>query len=250
MFADYSLAGKVAVVTGAGGGIGRAVARSLAAEGARLVLTDYDEGSLKETAATVKGPVHCIKADVAKKADIAAVFKVADREFGGVDILVTCAGTMSKHRILEMTEEEWDRVFGINMKGTLFCVQEALARMLPAKRGRIVAIASDTAKRGGGRNATSGYAASKAAVMVFVKSIAREIAGSGVFINSVCPGPTDTPMHAAMTAEARKNAAATLPVGRFAQPQEIANAVLFLASDAASFVYGESFNVDGGVLME
>lgn len=250
MFAAYSLAEKVAVVTGAGGGMGRAVAKALAAEGARLVLCDYDEALLKETAASLPGEVRHIKADVSKKADAEAVFKLVDREFGPVDILVTCAGTMSKLRILDMTEAEWDRTFGINTKGTLFFVQEALARMLPRKSGRIVAIASDTAKRGGGRTATSAYAASKAAVVTLVKSVAREIGGSGVAINSICPGPTDTPMHAALTAEMKQKAAATLPLERFAQPEEIANAVLFLASDAASFVYGESFNVDGGVLME
>jgi 3-oxoacyl-[acyl-carrier protein] reductase len=189
-------------------------------------------------------------ADVAKKADVEAVFTLADREFGQVDILVTCAGTMSTQRILEMTEAEWDRTFAINAKGTFFCVQQAVARMLPRKAGRIVAIASDTAKRGGGRTATSAYAASKAAVVTLVKSVARELGGSGIAINSICPGPTNTPMHAGLTQEARQKAAATLPLGRFAEPQEIANAVLFLASDAASYVYGESFNVDGGVLME
>ncbi|HVV78420.1 MAG TPA: SDR family oxidoreductase [Pseudolabrys sp.] len=250
MFRNCSLAGKVAVVTGAGGGIGRAVANALAAEECRLVLSDYEKGLLEQTAAAIKTPVVYIKADVAKKSDAEAVFALADREYGQVDILVTCAGTMSTQRILEMTEVEWDRTFSINTKGTFFFVQQALMRMLPRKSGRIVAIASDTAKRGGGRTATSAYAASKAAVVTLVKSVAREIGGSGVAINSICPGPTDTPMHSALSADAKAKAAATLPLARFAQPHEIANAVVFLASDAASFVYGESFNVDGGVLME
>lgn len=250
MFRSVSLAGKVAVVTGAGGGIGRAVAASLAHEGCRLVLCDYNEGLLRESAADISQPVVCLTADVSRKSDAEAVFALTDREFGPADILVTCAGTMSTHRILDMSEQEWDRTFGINTKGTFFFIQQALIRMLPRGSGRIVAIASDTAKRGGGRTATSAYAASKAAVVALVKSVAREIGGSGVAINSICPGPTDTPMHAALSTEAKQKAAATLPLARFAQPQEIANAVVFLASDAASFVYGESFNVDGGVLME
>ncbi len=242
--------GKVAVVTGAGSGIGRAVSFGLSCRGASLVLADSDEERLRETAREVAGPVRWLKTDVSRLADVRALFALADREFGQIDILVTCAGTMSKLKIHEMTEEEWDRVFAVNTKGTLFCVQEALARMLPRKRGRIVTIGSDTAKRGGGRIATSAYAASKAAVVTFTKSIARELAGSGVYINCVCPGPTDTPMHSQLTNGTRDAVAAGIPLGRFGQPEEIANAVLFLASDAASFVYGETLNADGGVLMD
>ena len=115
-----------------------------------------------------------------------ALFTLADREFGQLDIVVTCAGTMSRDRILEMTESEWDRVFAINTKGTLFCMQEALTRMLP-KGGQGVTIASDTAKRGGGRNSTSAYAASKAAVVALTKSVAREIAGSGSTSTAFAP---------------------------------------------------------------
>lgn len=250
MFRDLGIEGQVAVVTGAAGGIGRAVVQALVSEGVSVVMCDFDEAGLASTAAELDGSVRRIKADVSKRSDVQAVFKAADEAFGHVDIVVTCAGTMSTSRILDMTEAEWDRVFAINTKGTLFFVQEAVARMLPRKRGRIVAIASDTAKRGGGRTATSGYAASKASVVSLVKSVARELAGTGIAINSICPGPTDTPMHAALSDEAKAKAATTIPLGRFAQPEEIANAVVFLASGAASFIYGASLNVDGGVLME
>ena len=250
MQSTMNLGEKVAVVTGAGGGIGRAVSITLSRMGARLVLTDANEAALTETAGMVEGPVAVLKANVSITEDVESIFAVADREFGSVDILVTCAGTMSTMKVSEMTEAEWDRVFAINAKGTFFCVQKALARMLPRGQGRIVTIGSDTAKRGGGRIATSAYAASKAAVVNMTKSLARELAGSGVSINCVCPGPTDTAMHSPLAPETRRSVAAGIPLGRFGYPEEIANAVLFLASDAASFVYGETLNVDGGVLMD
>ncbi|HME95594.1 MAG TPA: SDR family NAD(P)-dependent oxidoreductase [Methylomirabilota bacterium] len=244
------LHGKVAVVTGAASGLGRAVARGLVREGARVVLGDIDKAGLERTARELGDAARWHRTDVARRDDVAALFRVCDEAFGPVEILATCAGIISSAPLAVMTEEEWDRVLAINTKGTFFCIQEAVTRMIPRRRGRIVTIGSDSVTRGGGRVATAAYTASKGAVVALTRNIARDLVGTGVSVNCLNPGPIDSPMHAPLTAEQRARVTASIPLGWMAKPEEIANGVLFLASDrAASFMFGANLNIDGGSQM-
>jgi 3-oxoacyl-[acyl-carrier protein] reductase len=244
------LDGKVAVVTGGASGLGQAVARGLAREGARVVLGDVDTAGLERTAAELGEAARWLRADVTRRADIAALFALADQAFGPVEILVTCAGIISSAPLAEMTEGEWDRVLAINTRGTFFCIQEALARMLPRRCGRIVTIGSDSVARGGGRVATAAYTASKGAVVALTRNVARDLVGTGVVVNCLNPGPIDSPMHAPLTPEQRARVTASIPLGWMAKPEEIANGVLFLASERAGrFMYGSNLNIDGGTQM-
>jgi 3-oxoacyl-[acyl-carrier protein] reductase len=234
------LRGQVIVVTGGASGMGRAVALAASREGARLVLADFDGDRLKTAAAEIAGEVRHLRADVIKLSEIDAIFDLAEREFGRIDGLVTCAGIITTLPLLEITSDDWDRVFAVNAKGTFLTVQAALKRMLRRGQGRIVTIGSDSYKLGGGRIANIPYASSKGAVVTMTKGFARAVAGSGIRVNCVNPGPCDTPMHAPLTPEQRAMVAGRVPLGRFGRPEEIANAVLFLLSDAASFVHARA----------
>jgi NAD(P)-dependent dehydrogenase (short-subunit alcohol dehydrogenase family) len=243
------------IVTGAAGGLGRAVALGLAAHGVPTVCIDAKREGLAETQAQAQqlgAACHSIVADLASEASIREAFDGLPRDGAPLDGIVTCGGITNKTRVLDMTVDEWDRVMNINLRGTFLCVQHALRTMVEQRRGRVVTIASDTAKRGAGRLSTSAYGASKGGVVTLTRSLARELAShrGAIRVNCLCPGPIWTGMHDGMTPEEHATVENSVLMGRFAKPEEIAAGVLFLLSDEASFVYGETLMVDGGVVLD
>ncbi|MEM2921450.1 MAG: SDR family NAD(P)-dependent oxidoreductase, partial [Candidatus Bathyarchaeia archaeon] len=218
------LKGRVAIVTGAGKGIGKAVALTLSEEGATVIVSDIDEESMKNTASQIDshgGEVVAIRADVSSKTDVKNLFEKVVERFGRVDILVNSAGIFSRTPILEMSEEEWDKVLDVNLKGTFFCCQEALPIMFKQKTGKIINIASLAGKRGG---VTSGinYSSSKAGVMALTRSLAKFSAPHNVIVNAVAPGIIDTDMIKAYPPELKEKQIQDIPLKRLGTAEEVA----------------------------
>ena len=245
---------RVAFVTGGAGAIGAAVCRRLAAGGCLVAVVDLDENMARATAAELAGDGHVgLSADVT---DLDAVrVAVADTAalVGPIDILVNVAGWDRFVPFVETTPELWDRIIDVNYRGVLHTCHTAVPGMLERGHGRIVNVASDAARVGS--SLESVYAGAKGAVISFSKSLAREVAKAGVTVNVVCPGPTDTPLIRGMAAElgdgdkliqALKRA---VPMRRLAEPDDIAPAVVFLASDDACFITGQTLSVSGGLTM-
>lgn len=241
------LEGRVAIVTGAGRGIGRAIAEAFAREGARVVLSDRDESVAAEAARDIGGSAVAIRADIAADDDVAALTRSVIDRFGRIDILVNNAGIGATTLFLESTREEFERVVRINLTGT-FLVGQAVARIMAAQGGgRIINIASLSGQKGGvGRSA---YGASKAGVELLTKVMAVELAESGITVNAIAPGPILTEVSKVMhTVETREAYHRLVPQRRYGEPSEIADAAVFLASDDAAYVTGHTLNVDGGFL--
>jgi NAD(P)-dependent dehydrogenase (short-subunit alcohol dehydrogenase family) len=250
---DLGLRGKVALVTGAGSqiGYGKGIAMTLAKEGCDIVAADIDLAGAEQTAAEVRAlgrKAMAIKADVASHAEVSDMVKAALAEFGKIDILVNNAGAACPPKpFVETAEADWDKEININLKGTLNCTKAVLDQMIAQKSGKIISIASTVAKTGGAIMTV--YGAAKAGVSVFTKGLAAEVAALGVNVNCIAPGPGNTGFTSLAPPGFLEKIVETIPAKKFTTPQDIGNAVAFLASDVASDIVGQTLSVDGGMTM-
>ncbi len=249
-------ADRVAFVTGGGSGIGRAICLALAADGRRVAVADLDTRGADETAGLIAdagGRALSVSVDVTSPDQVAAACAQTVDELGPIEILVNCAGWDELMPFLDTDEDFWDRVIDINFKGTLRTVQACLPSMVEGRWGRIVNIGSDAARVGSSLEAV--YSGAKGGVISFSKTMAREMARNGITVNVVCPGPTDTPLLAGIVAASDDGErvidamARAVPMKRVGQPQEVASAVCYLASEDAGFVTGQTLSVSGGLTM-
>jgi 3-oxoacyl-[acyl-carrier protein] reductase len=236
--------GRIAFVTGAGQGMGRAIVRHFAEQGATVYAADINAEALEETVAGLGERGRVQRCDVTDEASVKAAFERVVSESGRLDILVNNAGIGSHDAFLDTPLEHWNRVIGVNLTGAFLCTREAARLMSQAGAGAIVNLASTAAMTGEG---PSHYCASKAGIMGLTRSTARELAANGIRINTLVPGPTDTPMMAGIPAEWMEAMVKAIPLARLCLPEEIARVAAFLASDDASFITGQNVAVNGGM---
>lgn len=248
----------VAVITGAAGGIGKALAQAFAAEGAKVAIADINLEAAEETARQIGKSAIAVEVDVSNKASADAMVAKAESALGPVDTLVNNAGVSYVTPFLDCSQEMWDKTIGINLKGTFNCAQAAIARMLPRKSGVIINMSSQSGKSGNSHYAA--YCASKFGIIGLTQSLAMEFAAEGIRVNALCPGVVFTPLWDRMIVDyARKRnmtpdevkpyLESKIPLGRLCTPGDVAEMAVFIASAKASYITGQSINISGGATM-
>ncbi len=243
---------RVAVITGGARGIGKAIALAFVREGARIAIVDVEREraeTLKNEIGGIGGKAITISCDISRSSEVKDMVSQVQKTFGRVDILVNNAGIIRRGTIETVTEEEWDRVIEVNLKGTFNCCKAVVEIMKRQGYGKIVNISSIAGKMGDITSAP-GYGPSKAAVDALTKTLAMQLARYGINVNAVSPHAIETEMSAQWSEERRREIIASIPLGRLGKPEDVAEAVLFLASDSASFITGEILDVNGGALMD
>jgi 3-oxoacyl-[acyl-carrier protein] reductase len=248
---QLSLNDKVALVTGASRGIGRSIATTLAGAGA-LVVINYKSNAaaaddVVNAITAAEGRAAAIQADVSDAAEVERLFKQVLDRYGKIDILVNNAGITRDTLLLRMKEEDFDAVLQTNLRGVYLCTKSALRPMTKARGGRIINITSVVGLMGNAGQAN--YAAAKAGIIGFTKAVAREMASRNITVNAVAPGYIETELTGVLTETVRQAILENIPLGRLGQPQDVADLVCFLASDAAGYITGQTLTVDGGMVM-
>ncbi|MCG0237936.1 MAG: 3-oxoacyl-[acyl-carrier-protein] reductase [Firmicutes bacterium] len=245
------LANRVAVVTGATGGLGRSIALALAREGARVILGySRNAQAAEELAAAIAaqgGEARAVRADITRAEEAEALTEAALTAFGRLDILVNNAGIARDSLLLRMKESEWDEVLDTNLKGVFLVTRAAVRPMVKQRWGRVINIASVVGLTGNAGQVN--YSAAKAGVIGFTKALARELASRNITVNAVAPGAIDAGMLHSLSEEQRQAFLSAIPAGRLGRPEEVAAAVVFLASEAAGYITGQTLAVDGGMTM-
>ena len=244
------LKGKVALITGAAQGIGKSIALLLAQNGANIVVSDINLERAEETAREIESngsKAMAVKVDVANLKEVEQMVEAILEKFGKIDILVNNAGITRDKLILRMTEEDWDAVLNVNLKGTFNCTKVVVRHMAKQRSGKIVSIASVVGEMGNAGQAN--YSASKAGVIGLTKTIAREFAQRRINVNAIAPGYIETPMTEILPEKVKEELKSLIPMERLGKPEDVAEAVLFLVSEESNYITGQVLNVNGGIYM-